>query len=93
MLNQLLKKNTTTANKAAVDAKAQVSTVTLSETGALDQGDVIKVTIGGKLYEHTVEANATLTSVIDALVDAINVEGAVITASNDDGVLNADRSG
>jgi phage tail sheath gpL-like len=80
-----------TVNQAATDAVKQVSTVTLSETGALDAGDQISVdlTISSLEYgiRYTVKADDTLATVMDALVLIVNGNDRGVTASTDGSVL------
>ncbi len=73
--------------RAAEDAKAQVSTITLDE-GALDAGDVVKVTIKEQPFSYTVQVGDTFADVMDALVADINGASELgVTASAEDAVL------
>ncbi len=81
--------DTTTENTEAVDAAPQVDTVALS--GTFDAGDVVSVTIDGKVFTHTVQVGAQDAAIIgDALAAAINAEqtgAAGVQASYEAGVL------
>ncbi|MDO9625794.1 MAG: VCBS domain-containing protein [Pseudomonas sp.] len=82
-------------NQAATDAVKQVSTVTLSETGALDAGDYIVLTVAGSDFSYTVNVGDTLADVMAELVFWINVEALGVTASTNGAILTltADTAG
>ena len=86
--------NPVASTNLAVQSVAKVDTIQIGGSNAYDIGDVVKITVGGTVYSHTVTSSDTFNSIATALAGQISGNnGVTASASGSNVVITAATAG